>query len=242
MSSYKRFLAFGCSHGSLVDPKAVAKVAKFKAAFKPHTVIHLGDVYDFAAFRHGAPGTKDEAASLAPDINAGSRLIEELEPTNVIIGNHDVRVWKLADHPNAIIAHAAACCRNEFLTACERVHAKVLDTYDINKSWIELGDTKVLHGFMYNEMAMRDHAEHFGKCMIAHLHRAGADSGRRNDHPTCHCVGTLSSVGRAEYANTRRATARWSHGFTWGEYNDKECHVNLSQCPQGEATNWRLPL
>ena len=240
---YKRWMGIGCSHGSLIDPKAFEAVQKFKRIFKPERRIHLGDICDYAAFRTGAHGTRDEAQALGPDIAAGARLIREYEPTDVLIGNHDERVWKLANHPNAIIAHAAACSRNEFLTACEKAKVRrIVDSYDINSSWIEIGDTKFLHGWMYSENAMRDHAEHFGKCVIAHLHVAGIGNARRSDHAICYCVGTLASVPMMEYAKNRRATARWSHGFCYGEYSDTDCKIWLSQAPQGQAGSWPLPL
>lgn len=234
-------MAIGCSHGSLADPDAIAKVLAFKEAYRPEVRIHLGDVYDFAAFRSGAPGTKDEAMQLGPDIENGCSLIEKYEPTHVLIGNHDERVFRLSDHHNAIVALAASHARNEFLEAINRVSAHLVDHYDINRSWIQFGDTKFLHGFMYNEMALRDHAEHFGRCVIAHKHTAAMAKARRSDHATCWCVGTLANIPAMDYPKTRRSTAQWSHGFTWGEYSDTHCHVDLSQCEQGQAKNWRLP-
>ena len=240
---YKRFIAIGCSHGSLVDRKAFDTVMRFSRGFKPHTKIHLGDICDYAAFRGGARGTKDEAEALGPDIRAGAELIREFSPTDVLIGNHDVRVWNLSNHPNALISLAASTCRQEFLTACEKAKVKrLIDHYDINRSWIQFGDTKFLHGFMYGENAIRDHAEHFGRCVIAHLHQPGSVQGRRSDRPTAHCVGTLANIPSLYYAATRRSTARWAHGFAYGEYNDHECHVWISQSNENKEGSWPLPL
>lgn len=239
---YKRFLAVGCSHGSLVNWKAVEKVLQFKARFKPHRTIHLGDVMDYAAFRNGAHGTRDEAVAIGPDIDSGVRMIEELRPTDVLIGNHDDRVWRLSGHYNAVIAHAAGCAREDFLLACKHVKVeRLVDHYDINRSWLMLGDAKLLHGWMYSENALRDHAEHFGKCIMAHLHTAGMASGRRSDHPIAYCTGTLADIPAMEYAKARRATARWSYGFVWGYYNDTSCIAHVSQCAQTELNNWILP-
>lgn len=235
-------MAIGCSHGSLADPDAIEAVLRFEAAYKPERKFHLGDIYDFAAFRQGAPGTKDEAEQLGPDIEAGCNLIERYSPTDVLLGNHDERVFQLAKHHNAIVRLAASHARNEFLLACEKVKARLVDHYDINRSWIELGDTKFLHGFgLGGEMAIRDHAEHFGRCVIAHLHRAESQGGRRSDHAVAYCVGTLANIPMMDYAKTRRSTARWSHGIAYGEYSDTHCHVELSACEQGQAKNWRLP-
>jgi hypothetical protein len=235
-------MALGCTHGDLLDRDAFAAVMAFKDRWKPETRVHLGDVCDYAAFRSGAKGSKDEAVQLGPDVEAGARVIREYAPTHVLIGNHDERVWKLASHHNAIIAMAAGAVRTEFLRVCDEVGARVVDHYDINRSYITLGDTKFLHGFMFNEMAIRDHAEHFGKCIFAHLHRAGIQTARRSDHAVGMCVGTLANVAAMDYAKARRATAAWSLGFAWGEYNDEICYANLCHAPQGQAGAWRLPF
>lgn len=242
MSAFKRFLAIGCTHGALMDQDAFASVMGFKARWKPKARIHLGDVSDYAAFRSGAKGSRDEAVELGPDLEAGIGCLREFGATDVLLGNHDDRVWKLADHHNAVVARAAGSVKGEFLKACDEMKARVVDHYDINRSWITLGDTKFLHGFMFNEMAIRDHAEHFGKCVIAHLHKAGIATARRCDHAVAYCVGTLANVGAMDYAKARRATAAWSHGFVWGEYNDTECHINLCHSPQGQAGSWRMPF
>ncbi len=235
-------MAIGCTHGELLDRAAFDTVLAFSARWKPETKVHLGDVNDYAAFRAGARGTSDEAQQLGPDILAGVRMIEEYAPTHLLLGNHDIRAWKLSQSPNAIVARAAQSARNEFLTAVERGGVHLIDHYDINRSWLQLGDTKFVHGYMYGENAIRDHAEHFGKCVLAQLHTPGIARGRRCDHPAAYCVGTLANIGAMEYANTRRATARWAHGFVYGEYNDKECHVWLSEGEPNQAGSWRLPL
>jgi hypothetical protein len=242
-SRWKKFISVGCSHGIFADPDAIAAVLKFAEQYKPETRIHHGDVCDYAAFRSGAPGSKDEAKALGPDLTAGIDFLNKFRPTHVILGNHDDRVFRDANHHNAIVALAAAHCRDEFRAAINKLQAKLIDVYDINAPQLQLGDTKLIHGFgMGGENALRDHAEHFGKCICAHFHRAESAGGRRDDHPICYCVGTLATIGMMEYAKTRRATARWSHGFAWGEYNDTYCHINLASCPQGQAKNWRLPL
>lgn len=135
-------MAIGCTHGILMDENAFQAVLRFKDHWKPERRFHLGDVGDYAAFRSGAPGTKDEAASIGPDISSGARIISEFAPTDVLIGNHDDRIRSLMSHHNAILAMAAGACWTEFLSACEKVKVKrLIDHYDINRSWIELGDT-----------------------------------------------------------------------------------------------------
>lgn len=228
---YKRFVAIGCSHGHLADEIACAAALAFVADYKPQTRIHLGDAVDMTAFRGGAKGTADEAASIAPDLRAGLTFLEQFRPTILLNGNHEDRLVKDSFHPNALRAHAAACILNDIRQLADKMRCQYVDHYDINRSWVTLGDTKLLHGFFFNEMAIRDHAEHFGKCIIAHLHTVGMAAGRRTDHPHAWCVGTLANIPAMAYAKTRRATARWSAGLAFGEYNDKECHVNLHYLP-----------
>ena len=205
-------MAIGCTHGSLVDSYAVDAVLRFEKAYGPHRKFHLGDIGDYAAFRSGAPGTRDEAERLGPDIDAGCNLLERYRPTDVLLGNHDWRIFDLARHHNAVLAYAASQARNEFLEACRKVGAKLVDHYDINRSWLELGDTKFLHGFgLGGEMAIRDHAEHFGRCVIAHMHRAESAGARRSDHAVAYCVWTLANIPMMEYAKTRRSMGVRAH-------------------------------
>ena len=240
--TFKRFQAIGCSHGHLADPKALETVLKFRESFRPQIRIHLGDFTDQAAFRSGATGTKDETVSIADDLTHGLNFLREFRPTHLLCGNHEIRLWKLADHHNEIVSRAANSVIAEIRGLADKLKAKFIDHYDITRSWIDIGDTRFLHGFMYGENAIRDHAEHFGKCVHAHLHQVGESAGRRSDNARAYCVGTLANIPSMNYALTRRATARWSHGFAYGETNGKETHVWLSQGMANTQGGWRLPL
>lgn len=239
---WRKFVAIGCSHGHLADRDALKAVLKFTAAYKPAVRIHLGDFTDQGAFRGGAKGTNDETASIKDDLTAGLTFLREFRPTHLINGNHEDRLWNLAEHYNEIIARAASSVITEICDLARKLKAQHLTEYDINSSWFTLGDTKVMHGWMYGQHALMEHAEHFGKTMMAHLHIAGMYPGRRADHPSAWCCGTLADIPAMKYAKNRRATSRWSHGILHGEFSDTYCHIDLSQCPPGMARNWRLPL
>lgn len=240
--TFKRFVAVGCSHGHLADPKALEAVLKFCKTFKPHRRFHLGDFTDQAAFRSGAKGTKDETVSIADDLTHGLNFLRAYRPTDILNGNHEIRLWKLADHHNQMVSKAASAVITEIIAAVGKLKANYVQTYDINSSWIPLGDHKMMHGWMFSENALRDHCEHFGNVIMAHLHLAGEVAGRRSDHPKGYCVGTLANIPSMAYANTRRATARWSAGLVYGESNGKETHPFLSSAPHNDAANWRLPI
>jgi hypothetical protein len=187
----------------------------------------LGDFTDQAAFRSGARGSNDETASIKDDLTAGLNFLRELKPTILLNGNHEDRLWKLADHYNEIIARAAGSVVNEICDLARKLGALHVTDYDVCAEYPKLGDATLIHGWMYNEMAIRDHAETFGKCIMAHLHTRGEMTARARGGATAYCVGWLGDARRATYAKNRRATLRWNAGLAYGEYSEDECRVNL---------------
>lgn len=239
VQKWKRLLAVGCSHGIHADPKAINAVLRFREAFKPDACIHLGDFCDTTAFRSGAKGTNDEAEPIQPDVDGGLEFLDALAPTLVFCGNHEDRLFRLANSPNAIVSHCAHGVINEIYATCQRLKAQLVEWSGIEQGRI-IGGYRFMHGVFFNENATRDHAEAFGNVVHAHTHRAGVAKGRRSDSPTGYAVGTLTRRGAMEYAKTRRATMAWSGGFVWGEYTDHEAVLWLHEQPSNLA-EWRLP-
>ena len=237
---WKRFLAVGCSHGNHINPVAAAAVLKFRDSFKPHTVAHLGDFVDTAAFRNGAKGSSDESTPIGPDIDAGCKFLQQLRPTIILNGNHEIRLWKLQDHHNAIVSDCAMNIVSRLQKQAKALKAEYVEGWSI-RDFRMIGNYKVMHGYIFNENSCRDHAEAEGNIIFAHTHRAGMAKGRRSDNPTGISVGTLSTIPNMDYANARRATHAWSGGFCWGEYSDTRTVPFVFEQPQTE-TEWRIPL
>lgn len=237
-SKWKRFMAVGCNHGYWADPSALNAVLDFKTRWNPETRIHLGDYLDTTSFRTGA-GTKDNVGEIIDDMSAGIDFLESYEPTLLFNGNHDIRIWESLNDTNAQRRFAA----QEVIKNIRKVISKKTDfeeDYDIQTSIRRIGDTNFLHGFMYSENAVRDHASQFGKCVIAHLHKVAAVPASRMDSPTAYCVGYLGEGKKFGYALRRRAVSQWSQGFAWGEYSDKECVIWLNE--RTKSGTWRFPL
>lgn len=232
-------MAVGCSHGHLADRHALRTVLKFKKDYKPELSIHLGDFFDLAALRSGAKGTKDEGADIDHDLKSGLNFIEKYEPRILFMGNHDDRISRLQNHPKAIVAFCAGKIMGEVTDFCYKYKVDLVP-YGIQDGWRPLGNYLFGHGYMYNEMAIRDHAESFGNCVIAHLHRTGEERGRRFGGATGYCVGSLADIPALEYAKIRRSTLKWNLGFAWGEYCDDAISINL--CRRADNGDWRLPL
>jgi len=240
MKGWKRWMAVGCSHGSEIDPEARKAVLTFKDRWKPHTTIHLGDFLDLAAFRSGAvrdSNDADHAANISDDLSDGISFLHELAPQIILCGNHEARLWHLASSPNALLAHAATLTIQRITETANKLRA-TLRPYGI-REYVEIGGTKFLHGYMFNTAAIRDHAEAFGDCVIAHLHRVGHERARNLDGASGRCVGMLARFDMA-YASTRRATLAWSQGFGFGYYKERSCVTYL--CERKKEQPWLLPM
>ena len=238
VSKWKKFIAVGCNHGYWADKSATDAVLEFTRRWKPETRIHLGDYLDTTSFRTGA-GLKDHVGDIIEDMSAGIDFLEAFEPTMLFNGNHDIRIWESLDDHNAQRRFAA----QEIIKNIRNAVGKKVDfeeDYDIRTSVRTLGDTNFLHGFMYSDNAVRDHAAQFGKCVIAHLHKVAMVPASRFDSPVGYCVGYLGDSKKFGYAIRRRATSQWSQGFAWGEYSDKECVIWLNE--RGKNGNWRFPI
>lgn len=240
----KRVMAIGCSHGSRANKKALEAVLRFREKFKPHEVIHLGDAYDLAALRAGSlgnPNQADAADDYLDDIGQGAKFLNELRPTVFTIGNHDERAKQYLRHHNAVIRGFAEAVWERMLQPIKKhCHTFIEHHSVLPDAWYTLGGFKWGHGVLYGENFLRDSAETWGNCVVAHAHRAGIAYGRRGDNPVAFSPGTLADLPAMEYAHRRRSTLAWSHGIVFGEYNDTSAHLYLHQWPQNE-TKWHLP-
>lgn len=230
-------MAVGCNHGYWADPSALKGVLEFRERYKPDTRIHLGDYLDTTSFRSGA-GTKDHIGEIIEDLSTGVEFLAKYEPTMLFNGNHDIRVYESLTDSNAQRRFAA----QEIVKRIEKTVGRIdfIRDYHIRTSVRDIGDAKACHGFMYGENAIRDHAAHFGKCMIAHLHKVGSAPASRFDSPVAYCCGYLGKEEEFDYAARRRAVAQWSQGLLWGEYCDTETMIWTYERNREGA--WRLPV
>ena len=243
MRGWKKFLAVSCSHGHLADSKATKAALEFKRRWKPDLTLHLGDAIDLAALRAGAmrnPDAGDRAASISEDFRAGLNFLRLLECNVFCVGNHEFRLYEHQHSPNAIVSHCATSALAELHQHLKDLRCQRLD-YDIERGWFDVGGTLFGHGFMFSLNATRDHVEAMRKpIVIGHLHRVDRQPGRSVGAPVGWTIGCLANIGAMGYARRNRATLAWQHGIAWGEYNDRNCIVNvLSPTADGE---WRFPV
>lgn len=243
VQKWRRIMAVGCNHGAHACGEAQSHVLSFAATFKPHIKLDLGDVRDYTAFRTGAKGSADEAANVDADFDAGSDWLKRYRPTHRCEGNHDHRVYKLVGHHNAVLSYAASRVVNE-ISEVDRKNKTIVHPYHPVKQWFEFGGFRWGHGIMFNEHAMRDHAETFGNCVIAHLHKDGVFHGRTLNPSTCYCVGMMGNKYTMDYALNFRNWMTWGHGCVAGEVSDKSARLRLysARCNNGEPEDWNFDL
>lgn len=239
---WKRFLAVSCTHGHEADRRALDAMLKFRAAYKPHACLHLGDFTDMAALRSGARRDADDpdrASNIMDDLLAGLGFLRELEPTHINMGNHEDRLCGLTHSGNAVVSYAASRVLGEIEDTAKAMRAKLLPYDGLRPSaCTQLGDTLFLHGVLYNVSAARDHAEALGmNCVFGHTHRVAQEQARTQRPVVGYNIGCgiRLDVG---YAKSRRQTLGWAHGFAFGEYCDTATTVNLVTL----SPHYRLPL
>lgn len=235
-------LAVGCSHGHLIDPDAAENILRFRwGGFNPKVVVHLGDAFDFTSLRSGAVGNPhdgDNAVDIDADVEDGLDFLRELEPTHYCYGNHEDRLNTFESHWNARYQHTGrtikAAIRKELAKG-----VRILETWD-QTSWFTFGGVRFGHGVYFGANFLRQSADAFGNCVIAHAHHPGFATGGRLDHPRALSVGCLRTIQTAGFAKARRATLAWGHGFVWGEFCDTDAALWVHAEP-GDRKVWRLP-
>jgi hypothetical protein len=224
VQSWRKGLLCGCDHGTLADSSAINSIIQFRDDFKPDIVVHLGDSADTTAFRSGARGTADQSVDPDEDISAALVFLERLKPDVFFIGNHEHRLWKFINDPDARVASCARKLIHDLTTFVrDELKATLVDHYDITRSWMRLGPYLIGHGWMYGENALRDHVETVGgNCIIAHTHSFQVARGRVLGGATGISVGMLADGAKLTYAHGRRATAKWTTSFLSVEYTDTQ--------------------
>lgn len=231
---WRRVMAIGCTHGDLIHDQSMADALEFRRRFAPQVRFHLGDVVDTACFRSGAAGTPDECRSPRNDMSAAEGLLDAYEPTHLAWGNHDWRLHELSHHPKAIVATAAGQLWDTLTGKLKRLKCATVP-YDIAEGWHHLGGVAWGHGFMFNQQAVRDHAEMLGcPVVMAHLHQPQQVEGRTVRDTPSFCVGALADDKLLTYGRRRRQSLTHGPGIVYGEYCDSEAHLWLIRAPSGQ--------
>jgi len=96
----RRFIFSTDLHGDKQDSPTVKALHEFTQDFKPHDKIFGGDIFDLRPLRRGA-GAEEQAESMLNDWTAGCEFLRQWKPNYVLEGNHDKRLYDLAENHTA---------------------------------------------------------------------------------------------------------------------------------------------
>lgn len=234
----RKALLTGCVHSVHACPVAMDNVIALVEDIRPDERVDLGDTHDFAALRRGA-SEADQLTDLTADYDIGIEWLQRFRPTKRCLGNHDKRMWDLLNSKRGNLALLARMVV-QGITAVDEENGTEVKPYHQRRGWFQFGDHLAGHGYMAGAQAMRDHAETYGNCVIAHLHITGAMSGRTLRPSRCTCVGALIDPNKADYAVNFRNWNAWRHGAVLLEYTDTDAHAELftATCNHGGPEVW----
>lgn len=221
------FIAFGDSHGDLEDEFiSSALVRHIKAGFMGKPFKHricLGDIIDARPARKGASG-KEKGESQLLDRDCALSFIKRTQPTIMLLGNHDDRLWDLAacrGSGGGAEADNAHETKEAILRQLRDVGCKKVYPYHIKKGVHKLGPISFIHGYQSGAAAVRESARTYNcECLImGHLHRIHRENVNKEGGCVGISVGCIGDIDRMDYAKKYPAYLTWGQGWVYGYWN-----------------------
>jgi hypothetical protein len=215
------FIAYGCSHGDLLNEGVFNELLQFKADYKPKHVINLGDAFEFTALRKNA-SPKELDYSIDQDIDWGLWSMEEMfdgaETKIYLRGNHCERLWKMAESTTQVGKEWAEG-KIARIEAFLKEHSVTMLPYDSHRGVCQINDTLFMHGTLFGVNAGRDHLRAYHKDLIfVHTHRAEDVTIPGWPTPLTAINAGCTRDLLPEYAQRTVSTLGWKHACAYGEF------------------------
>ena len=246
-TGWKKWIAFGDNHGILTDKDSTRALQKFIADYKPDDVIHVGDCFDLPSLRAGI--SRDDSAAcedLERDLFQGFQFLEKVRPTAYLLGNHEHRLWRVAEsHSSGIVRMAAEGVIDRIEKHCKK-HKITLVPYHYDRGVYRIADDALtfVHGYTANQNSVSQHATHFASgvkgsaVVMGHLHRLEFASGKRHSGTTAWSIGCMADFSKMDYASHRLATAAWQTAWAFGVYRGQQFTIWTAK---RVGNKWLLP-
>lgn len=232
----KRFLVASDVHGSQQDAESNRVLFSFIKDFKPDIRILAGDLWDFAPLRKKA-SEDEKRQSMVEDYRAGIEWLKEFRPHHFLRGNHDERLWELAESGNGVMADYALSGVAEIHSIIRKLNCRFYP-YHKRDGVMRLGSLKILHGFSCGIHAARQTALIYGACLFGHVHTIDEHSIAGLERRVARSIGCLCRLDM-DYNSRMPNTLRQAHGFAFGILMDNGQYV----VNQAEEINgkWIIP-
>lgn len=221
-----RFVVVGDTHGDKIDPVAEAAFFSWLTEYKPQLRIHAGDIWDFRPLRNGA-SQQEMAESMKQDYQAGlsfgKRLFSGGEVKYLLRGNHDQRLWDLAENGSGVLKDHALDMVHDIEGKLRNWGVTMLP-YDSRLGVLRLGHLQVIHGFKCGVGAAAAHAKIYRNCIFGHTHTQEIVPVENLDGPSVAmgtgCLATIDMPYNSRQVNKLRHQQGWVTGtlFEDGTY------------------------
>lgn len=218
MSDWRRFVCGFDLHGDKQDVKTSTAFLKFCDEWKPDLKIFGGDLWDFRPLRKKA-SDDEKRESMEKDFDAGMDFLKKFSPSYFVSGNHDFRLWDLAEKQDGVRSDYAKKGVAEIEDELKKMKCRLLP-YHKRDGVLRIGHLKVLHGFFFGVYAARQHALTYGSCLFGHVHDITEHSIPGLERRVARCCGALCSLD-LEYAARSPNTLRQANGWAYGVINSK---------------------
>lgn len=218
-------------HGDKQDPQAIKAFFEFCDSFRPDMRICGGDIWDFRPLRKKAD-EEERRESLAVDYSMGMEFMNKYQPHVFLRGNHDERIWDMAEKCNGVISDYCGKLSTE-IEADMNVMGCLMLPYDKEKGVYRFGDITAIHGFSGGIGACRKQTSVYaqqGYCLMGHGHVpdfAKFESYGRREGYMAGCLCKRDLVYNRSQINTLRQEHGWLYGIQ--DKNTKVSHVFMAR-------------
>jgi hypothetical protein len=235
---FKKFVVGFDPHGDQQDKEANSVFFKFIEQFKPDYRIAGGDIWDFRPLRKKATD-EEKRESMKDDYEAGRDWLERLTATHLLLGNHDARLWKLAESDNGVRSdYAQKLIVDEIQPLFKKLRCRVYP-YHKREGVMRLGSLNILHGFFGGLNAARQHALMYNSCLFGHIHAVDVHSAGGLERRVARACGALCNLDM-EYNETQPNTLRQANGFPFGVIDEKSGNYVVWQAENING-RWIIP-
>ncbi len=223
-------------HGDQQDKATVKALMEVTRDFKPKYRVFGGDLVDARPLRRGA-GAEERAESMIDDWHKGMNFLKEWKPTHLHMGNHDKRLYDLAEADRGVESDFAWKGVNEMESLLGKLGTE-WKPYN-KKEVFRFGHLKTLHGFSHGVYAARQHAQIYGGCLFGHTHTIDEHSIPGLERRVARGAGCLCKLDMKWNAHMP-SSMRHAHGFVMALLNEKTGNYWTVQCEEVDGT-WVVP-
>lgn len=200
-------------HGAYQDKEANRAFFKFIEHWKPEIRIAGGDIWDFKQLRKKSDA-HERRESMAVDVAEGKAWLEQLQATHFLQGNHDIRLWDLAQQSEGIVQDYAKLIVRDLEDLMQTMRCRM---YPYNKRLgiMHLGSLKVFHGFRVSMSAARMSAKTYGSCMFGHVHQFQCATIEGLEQRTGYSIPCLAQVDM-DYNRHQEGALTHENGWSYG--------------------------